>query len=88
MSLERDDTRTQANSEEHTDPAAVGWEPSADRPGCVATSPLKTPVSRGRLLQLTGTGLKAGMIAYIGLQALDKADTAVAAPAPAAITPP
>ena len=88
MAMDRDDLLTQANSQETTNPAAVRVEQGADRPVGVAAGPLKTPVSRGRLLQLTGTGLKAGVIAYIGLQALEKSDAAVAAPAPAAVTPP
>ncbi|HVC80032.1 MAG TPA: gluconate 2-dehydrogenase subunit 3 family protein [Chloroflexota bacterium] len=88
MAMKQDDARAQAIPRESTDHAAVPLEPSADQELCVAAGPLKTPVSRGRLLQLTGTGLKAGVVAYIGLQALDKADPAAAAPAPAAVTPP
>jgi gluconate 2-dehydrogenase gamma chain len=55
-------------------------------------NPLTTPVSRGRLFRLTGTGIKAGIVAYAGARMIGRTDLAEAAaaraPAPAPVPPP
>lgn len=43
---------------------------------------LTTPVSRGRLLRLTGAGIQAGVLAYAGAQALGHSGVAAAASVP------
>ena len=53
-----------------------------------AAQPLVTPLSRGRLLRMTGTGLKAGLVTYAGVQMLGRASTAAAALAAASVPPP
>jgi gluconate 2-dehydrogenase gamma chain len=47
-------------------------------------NPLTTPVSRGRLFRLTGTGIKAGIVAYAGVHMISQTDRVAAAPAPGA----
>ncbi len=46
------------------------------------SNPLTTPVSRGRLLRMTGTGIKAGLVAYAGIQVLGRTEIAAAAGVP------
>jgi len=89
MSIEYRDLDSRPDQSDDAQPA----EPLAEGAGAPPTNvpnPLTTPVSRGRLLRMTGTGIKAGLVAYAGMQVLGRPDLAAAAPvsAPLAATVP
>jgi gluconate 2-dehydrogenase gamma chain len=83
MSIDYRDLDRQPDQSDDAPPA----EPLAEGAGTPPTNgsnPLTTPVSRARLLRMTGTGIKAGLVAYAGMQVLGRGDLAAAA----TVTPP
>ena len=82
MSSEHDEPENQPDLSDQQ--AAVQAPAAAHETSPVHESPLTTPVSRGRLFRLTGTGIKAGIVAYSGAQLIGRTQLAAAAPTPAA----
>ena len=80
---EQDTARMGGRSPDQAAPTDVQRAPAAG-----AANPLVTPLSRGRLFRMTGTGLKAGLVTYAGAQLLGRASIATAAPAAARVPPP
>lgn len=91
MSIERRNLGAVPEQGDEARPAESIAE-GAGAPSLNASNPLATPVSRGRLLRMTGTGIKVGLVAYAGIQALGRTDIAaaarVAAPVAAGVSPP
>jgi gluconate 2-dehydrogenase gamma chain len=92
MSIEHNDPGAQPGLSAQDAPALEHTSAGAPATPAAPSNPLTAPVSRGRLFRLTGTGIKAGIVAYAGAQLLGQADRVAAAPvmapAPASVPPP
>jgi gluconate 2-dehydrogenase gamma chain len=87
MSTEHNELAQELGRSSSVPSTPEGIQPGA-HPQAGSSGPLATPVSRGHLLRLTGTGIRAGLLAYAGGRVLSHAEPVAAAPATAAISPP